>query len=434
VKLYESALQQDPEFAMAHAALGVAYTSFVFNQPARGRAHLDKALHLSARTTERERLLIEATAASSAGNVYEAERAYRAYLATYQDDSAVRYSLGTLLMNNNRPADAVGEFLDVIRVAPQHASAYINAATSYSKLQKWQEALEYYRKAFALEPTWEAGGNLNHEYGFALVAAGDISKAREVFGKALASSGSKVGGLRSLALLDLYQGKYRDGADKLREAILLNQAAKAALSEARNRMYLAQILEGQGAKGSALAELDKAAGLLAPLDVDATWFADLGAALARAAAPAKARRLAAVVTERVERNSPRAMSRLHRAEGEIALAERRYDKAIESFLLADREFRDSRTVESLANAYQTVGDRTQAIATYETLLATDSLGWEAQQPWLFAHYVLADAYRGAGQLARARETADRLLTLWKAADPDLPLLTRARDLRRQLER
>jgi serine/threonine protein kinase/tetratricopeptide (TPR) repeat protein len=434
VKLYESALQQDPEFAMAHSALGVAYTSFVFNQPTKGRAHLEEALRLSTRTTDRERLLIEATAASSAGIVSEAERAYRAYLATYPDDSGVRYSLGTLLMNANRPAEAVGEFLDVIRVAPQYGSAYINAATSYKKLQKPQEALAYYRKAFAIEPTWETGGNLNHEYGFALVSVGDIAKAREVFGKALASPGSKPGGLRSLALLDLYQGKYRDGADKLREAILLNQATKSALSEARNRMYLALVREGQGAKAAALTELDKAALLLAPLDVEALWFADLGSALARAGAPAKAMRFAAIANKRVERNSPLAMSRLHRLEGEIALAERRDGQAIESLLLADREFRDSRSVESLAYAYQTIGDTTQAIANYEALLAIDSLGWEAQQPWVVAHFALADAYRRAGQVARARETADRLLTLWTSADPELPLLERTRLLVRQLPR
>jgi len=432
VKLYDKALEEDPDFAMVHAALGNAYMSFVFNQPSKGRAHLDRALQLATRTTERERMSIEATAASSAGNVYEAERAYHAYLATYPDDSLIRYSLGTMLMMNSRPAEALDQFQDVIRVAPQYAGAYINAATSCVKLQRVQESLEFYRKAFALEPSWESGGNLNHEYGFAWVRAGDIAKAREVFGKALASPGSKAGGLRSLALLDLYQGKYKDGADKLREAILLSQAAKASLSEARNRVYLAQVFEGQGAGAARLVELDRAAGLVARLDIDASWFADLGAALARAGTAAKARSLAKVVALRVERNSPRAMSRLHRLEGEIALAEGRHQDAVDSLLLADREFRDSGTVESLAAAYLAAGDRTRAIATYEALLAIDSLGWEAQQPWLAAHYVLADAYREVGRASSALETAERLLDLWKAADPDLLLVKRTRDLVRRL--
>jgi tetratricopeptide (TPR) repeat protein len=116
------------------------------------------------------------------------------------------------------------------------------------------------------------------------------------------------------------------------------------------------------------------------------------------------------------------------------LAERRYDKAIESFLMADREFRDSRTVDSLATAYQAADDRTQAIATYPTLLATPSLGWEGQQPWLAAHYGLASEYRRVGQAARSRETADALLVLWKDADPDLPLLKQTREFVRTLAR
>ena len=51
VKTYESALQQDPEFAMAHAALGNAYVSHIYNQPSRGRECFARALELASRTT-----------------------------------------------------------------------------------------------------------------------------------------------------------------------------------------------------------------------------------------------------------------------------------------------------------------------------------------------------------------------------------------------
>ena len=74
------------------------------------------------------------------------------------------------------------------------------------------------------------------------------------------------------------------------------------------------------------------------------------------------------------------------------------------------------------------------MATYETLLATDSLGWEAQQPWVTAPYYLALAYRASGEVDKARGAADRLLVLWKDADPDLVLLRKARELRGQMDR
>jgi tetratricopeptide (TPR) repeat protein len=434
VKLYESALQLDPEFAMAYSALGNAYSSFVFNQPVKGRAYYDNALRLSTRTTERERLLIEASAASATGNVQEAERVYRAYLAMYADDSAVRYSLGTMLMMNNRSGEALEQFLDVVRVAPQDAGAFINAATSYAKLRKYPEALEYYRRAFVLEPTWEGGGNLNHEYGFAVVRAGEVSKAREVFSKALGFQDSKAGGLRSLALLDMYEGRYREAETKLREAIILNRAAKQPLSEARNLMFLAQVRQGRDPRAAVLAELDRADVLLAPLDTDVGWYANLGTFLARAGVVGQAKRLVTVVAKRAEPGSPSDMSALHGLEGEIALAERRYEKAIDSLALADRELRNGLALESLANAYRIAGNSAQAIATYEALLALDAVGWEAQPGWLAAHYALADAYRKTNQIDRARETADKLLNLWKEADPDLPFLQKIRELRRLLDR
>ena len=434
VKLYEAALQLDPEFAMAYAALGNAYSSFIFNQPVKGRGYFDKALQLSARTTERERLTIEATAAASAGNIREAERAYGAYLTTYPDDTVIRYSFGTMLMRNNRQAEALEQFMDVIRASPQDARALINAATSYVGLNQYPKALEYYRMAFELEPAWELGGNLNHEYGFVLVKSGDASKAREVFSKAVNSQDSKAGGLRSLALLEMYEGRYRDAEIKLREAVVLNRAAQAPLSEARNLMFLAQVREGRGAKADALAELDRAATLLAPLDTDVGWYATLGSLLARAGAASKARRQLAVVARRADAASPSEMSDLHRLEGEIALAEKQHGKAIDSFALADREVRSGLTLEGLANAYLVAGRSAEAIATYEALLALDGLGSEVEHPWLAAHYTLTDACRRNNQADRARHAVDMLLQFWKDADPDLPVVVQTRELRRRLDR
>jgi len=61
---------------------------------AQGPECFDKALKLAARTTDRERLLLESAAAGAVGNVVESERLLRVYLARYPDDVGVRYSLG----------------------------------------------------------------------------------------------------------------------------------------------------------------------------------------------------------------------------------------------------------------------------------------------------------------------------------------------------
>ena len=72
----------------------------------------------------------------------------------------------------------------------------------------------------------------------------EYDKARSVFTQGLATP-SKPQALRSLALLDLYLGKYRDAKAKLTEALLLNVSGKALLSEARNHLFMSILLEGE---------------------------------------------------------------------------------------------------------------------------------------------------------------------------------------------
>jgi eukaryotic-like serine/threonine-protein kinase len=434
LKMYESALQDDPGFAMAHAALGNAYVSFLYNQPSRGRECYARALELASRTTDRERLLIQAAAAAAGGDASEAMRLYGAYLATYPDDTSVRYSLGTILMQNKRPTEALEQFGEVIRIAPASANAHVNMATSLTQLGRAREALDSYAKAFALEPTWVTSGNLNHEYGFSLVRAGEIAKAREIFGKAVATTDLRAKGLRSMALLDLYEGHYRDAAPRLREAVLLNEAARNALSGSRDRIFLATVLEGQGNRAGQLAELERARAMQEGLDAGIAWPARLGSSFARAGALPAAERLRGAVMKSARPASAQDMSDLHRLDGEIELARGRPAAALEKLRLADREFRTGQTLESLAYAAWAARSLPEAVATYETLLATDSMGWEAQQPWVTAPYYLALAYRASGQVAKARGAADRLLGLWKDADPDLVMLRKTRELRHELDR
>ena len=433
VKMYEAALQEDPGFAMAHAALGNAYVSHIYNQPSKGREFFARALELASRTTDRERLLIQAAAAAAGGDASEAMRLYGAYLATYPDDTRVRYSLGTLFMQNKRPSEALEQFQEVIRISPVSANALINMATSLTQLHRAREALDSYAKAFALEPTWVTSGNLNHEYGFSLVRAGEIAKAREIFGKAVATTDLRAKGLRSLALLDLYGGHYRDAAPRLREAVLLNEAARNVLSASRDHGFLAIVLEGQGDRRGQLAEMERARTMQEGLDAGIAWPARLGASFARAGALPTAERLREGVAKRARPASAQDMSDLHRLEGEIELARGRPAVALEKLRLADREFRSGLTLESLAYAAWAGRSLPEAVATYETLLATDSFGWEAQQAWVTSPYYLALAYRASGQVDKARDAADRLLTLWKDADPDLVMLRKTRELRQQLD-
>jgi tetratricopeptide (TPR) repeat protein len=420
---------------MAHKDLGAAYYSFIFNNPAKGREHYEQAIQHSERATSRENLLIQAAFQRDQGHFGEADRLYRSYLAAYPDDSAARYSYGSLLMRNVRAADAIEQLKEVVRVDPANSSALINIATSYRFLGDSEQALPYYEKAFAAQPGLLDVVNVVHEYGFALAHTGDIPRAREILQKAAARPDARGPLLRSLALLDMYEGKYRAARGSLQESVLRSEALKDAVRVARARLVLAILLEGQGDRGGHLRELDRSARALESFQAAPDWLkARIGCYYARAGATDRAERILRDVGTRTDRKDSQQSSLLHLLEGELALSRGDIPKAIEILSLADREARTPETLASLASAFDRAGDTGKAMETYARLVeqASASLGWEAQQSWMAANVRIAEIHLAQREAAKASAALDPVARLWKNADPGLPLARRISVLQTRL--
>ncbi len=428
-QLQESAVARDPDFAMAHAALGTYYSSFIYNNLPEGRKHFLKALSLADRTSERERQVMQMEYESHFGTFDSARNLYETFVRSYPDAIAQRFNLGNIFRDHKEYEKAIEQYQEALRIDPGYAAACINLATCYSSLHRTQEALKSYARAFELEPSWITGGNLNHEYAFALVEAGEPEKARQVVTKAL-STPIKVAALRSLALLDLYQGKYRDARPKLDEALLMNVAGKAGLSEARNHYFLQILLAGQGDQPGALRELDKAARCLEPLPPQVWLSSRIGVSYARARLTEKAVAILNRIRKDVNPNDSAQNAEFHRLEGEIELARGYKDRAIEILQVADRENRLPLTVESLARTFEIAGRPDEAVATYELLMIMrhESAGWEPQQDWFAAHVSLARLYLNRREAEKAQKVLSALFDLWKGCDPDLPLIKLANSL------
>ncbi len=434
VQLYESAIAEDPDFARAHASLGVAYCSHVFSNPIKGKEHYEKALQLSGRLTERERQSIRINYENDLGHFEAARDLNLAYLRNYPDDFRMRYNFGYLLMNNKQQEQAILQFQEVLRLAPEYAGAYINIATCLTQLGRSSEALEYYAGAFRLEPAWETNGNLNHEYGFTLVKAGHSEKAREVFNKALAA-GNKSAALRSLAMLDMYEGKYRQARQRLEDAILLNSSAKAALSESRNHLFLSMLYEGQGRRAESAAELARAVEDMYASG-SAPWLAvRIAIAYIHLGDINRALGLLELARKNRDLNSPEQRSDMHRLEAELELVRGNYPESLRKFVLADNEYHTAFSVEGLARAYRMSSNTDRAVTAFEQLLGLkgESLGFEPQQQWQAAHYWLAKLYLSRGETQKARDMLGALLGIWRNADADLPLLRDAVRLMAQTE-
>ncbi len=126
--LLRAAVQTDPNFAMAHAALGVAYFSYLDNAPVQGKEEYEKALGLSSRTTERERMIIQVHYADDLGHISDADALYRSYLIRYPDDWAMLSDYALLLRRHGRAPEAIAQYNEILRVAPDDAKTYIDMA------------------------------------------------------------------------------------------------------------------------------------------------------------------------------------------------------------------------------------------------------------------------------------------------------------------
>ena len=427
MQLWQSALQADPDFAMAHIAVGTALNSYIFNDPVEGKKQCERALQLSERTTERERLYVQAMFAVNQNHFAEALPLLQGYLQEYPEDAGVRFSLAQLLRGNDRCPEAIDQYREVIRLNYNLAGSMIDIATCDVRLKNFPEALHYYEQAFQLEPSWKKGGNLTREYGNALVMAGQEAKARELFTEALANPDTQGLTLRSLAYLDLYHGHYRAARAGLQEALLFNQSKGITLSAARDHCILGLVYEGLGDNRSQIRELDAALRIYPSIADKVTSGLWLVRGYARAGQVDKAAAVLDTMKKQADMSDASQASQVNFCEAEVDRQRGNYAHAIQLLLLADHLHRGGLILDGLARAYEASGDPQQAARWLETLNDDqNAFGWEPQQEWLTSFVRLARLDLAQGKKDQARTLLSQFLGLWKDADPDIIVLKEAK--------
>ena len=438
VSLYKSAIELDPDFAMAHAALGRAYCSHIYYQVELCRQEYGKAQSLGSRLTEREKMLLDARAALDLGRAEEAYRLYSSFLARYPEDWAVLREYANLLRRHGRVLDAMEQHKRILAIAPDDAHTWIEMATANSTLGSFSDAVQEYSQAFRIEPDLLTSGNVNREYGMALVGNGEEQRAVTVFSDLLQNPARREVGLCSLAMLDLFHGRYNRAQGRFQDALLIDESAHNSFDAARVHFWLAVIAEGRGDNRTRLRELDRSVADLKNLGPKVAWGALVGQEYVRAGALSKAEAIAGFITPLADPHDDEQMDYVRLLRASIAADQGQTAGATQQLLLlsdpAHGPSVNGLAMETLAYTYQRAGELDQAISQYEKFAAplNPLTFWEPQQRWAVSRYIVASDYVKHGQPDKAKQTLALLLELWKDSDADLPLREAALELQTQL--
>ena len=431
---YKEAIEIDPDFASAYAALGSAYSTYVFRERELAAEYFEAALARLDRVGRKELNFIRSQYAGFLGHQSERIRFLELHLSEYPDDISAHFNLGTCYRDLGQYEQCVAEYEEILRVAPRHAGAFINLATCLSVMDKTEPAIAAYQQAFKIQPEWEVTSNLNHEYGVTLMRAGSFADAREVFEKRLARPEPSHRGHahRSLGHLELHRGQFEPSVDHFRQAVTLHTAAGYPASAARDQIFeaYAEIARGRMEEAAVVLSLAKET---MPSDAGSlTFHVNIAMAYLAAGKVDAARSISDDLLARSAEDGQlgeNTVRRIHVLEGRVLFAAGDLDRAIE---VLEKEARIATNpnpdlFEGLAEAYRAEDRWPECEVALRRLIEVRWDSYEGLVPWITSHFLLGEVSEQLGKPDEAVDSYQRFVDLWGESDADLPQIELARN-------
>ncbi|HSL18991.1 MAG TPA: serine/threonine-protein kinase [Methylomirabilota bacterium] len=297
VRLYELALELDPQFATCRGSLALLLIQFG-DQPERGAEELRRALADGETLPRDEYLMLRAATRQFADrDLVGALEEYRLVADLYPRNGAARNNMGRILLQLGRYGEAAEAFEKAAEIDPKGTVPLINLALLYiSALPDAAAAERACRRLIAID---DEVANYQSLLGWAVAAQGRFDEAAEILGRALELDPDDVYALPNLGFVLVAAGNpgsavlyLRQNLDRVRRAgqphmelgaftdlaVCLaeageDEAAAALVDDARRRLdelrapeeqtlgdhaFLAQLLAAAGRMAEAERELAKA--------------------------------------------------------------------------------------------------------------------------------------------------------------------------------
>jgi serine/threonine protein kinase len=434
---YQRAIEFDPNFAMGYYALGIDY--FSLSEPERASEYVTEAFQLRGHVSEGERLAISGSYYSYvSGALDKAAQTYREQIETYARNFSGYGSLGIVYAEQGQ-FEKAGEITQQgIRLQPFWTGGYDNLANYNLALQRFDETRQIIHDAQARK----LDDPILHQalYALAFIGGGSAEmekqeqwfegKPEENLGLALASDTEAYGG---------HLGKARD---------LTKRAVDSAIradSKETGGIWLAIAAQREAGFGYPAEARQSAAKALRLAPSSQGVEAEVALAFAMAGDTMRAASLAKGLGKRFPEDTQMQSLWLPAVQAQLALDNKNSGSTLNAEKVASPiEFGEISfganisclySTYVLAQAHLATGQGSAAAAEFQKILDHNGIVWNCWTGALArlgvarAKALQSKTLQGAdANAARVRALADYkdFLTLWKDADPDIPILKAAK--------
>ena len=231
---YNRAVELDPNFAMAHARIGVFYINQ--EQIETATQYLQKAYDLRDRVSERERLYItEKYYNYITGEIDKAVETLKTWVRLYPNDFIPHNNLALDYQILGNYEESLKEALEAVRQSPNTVTARENVVTSFLMLGRIDEAEEASKEIDKLYP--ESASTHANRYMFAFLRHDQAAMDRE--SAWFKGKPEEVDNIIARAYTLLYFGKLKESEELLKRAIEMLKTQKRAENAAKELAGLA---------------------------------------------------------------------------------------------------------------------------------------------------------------------------------------------------
>ncbi len=189
------------------------------------------------------------------GKVDEAIAEYREAIRLQPDDHIDHYNLGDILRRQGKVDEAIAEYREAIRLGPDYAYAHSNLGLALLAQGKVDEAIAAHREALRLNPNYH---NIPNNLAWALSLTPDrplrdYDEAAALAGKAIDLEPKEGISYNTLALAEYRRGRWDDAISAAEQSIKLIKGVDAS-----NWFFLAMAHARKGDRDRAATWFDKA--------------------------------------------------------------------------------------------------------------------------------------------------------------------------------